>query len=111
VDQKPNHSGEVKMKIFDELKFRLWGFSTGRVVVLLDALAFLYLLCAAFVSADKNLPDLDHGRIHAHLGAVSWLLIGALVFCFLPPYNQTKLYFCWPLTAFLMVVLLLLTPL
>ena len=98
-------------KILEELKFRLWGFSTARMVLLLDALAFLYLLAAYPLSADKGLPDPEHGRIAAHLGVVSWLVFAALVFCFLPPFSKTKLYVCWPLTAFLMVAVVVLASL
>ena len=60
---------------------------------------------------DRSLPDREHEIVGAHLGVASWLVALALVFCFLPPFDKTKLYICWPLTAMMMFLLLLSVPL
>jgi hypothetical protein len=101
----------VLTKISDSFTFKLWGFSTCRMVVILDVLDFLYLITAFTFFADHGLPDPDHAKIYAHLGVASWVMVLALFFCFLPPFNKTKLYFCWPLTGLLIIVLMLVSPL
>ena len=99
------------MKFAEEFKFKVWGFSTSRLVLVLDALVFLYLVAAFVFLTDKSLPDPDHDRMRAHLEIASWLVFLALIFCFLPPFNGRKLYVCWPLTALAMFTVMLLAPL
>ena len=99
------------MKIAEELKFKLWGFSSCRMVFLLDVLAILYVLAACSFLVDKNLPDRNHDILGVHLGTAGCLIFLALIFCFLPPFNHAKLYICWPLTALAMILLLLSVPL
>ena len=76
------------MKFAEEFKFKVWGFSTSRMVLVLDALVFLYLVAAFGFLTDKSLPDPGHDRIRVHLEIASGLVFFALIFCFLPPFDR-----------------------
>ena len=96
------------IKIVGELKFKLWGFSTVRIALFLDALIFLYFIGYAILIQAK---PYDCSVARELLSPASVLLLLALIFCFLPPYSKTKLYLCWPLTGLAMLILMLLIPL
>ena len=97
------------MNISDKLKFKLWGFSSNRVVLVLDALFFLYLVCVFSPVVQRHYPGCSVTQ--ELLDPTGGLLELALFFCLLPPYNHTKLYICWPLTALAMFTVILLMPL
>lgn len=93
------------MKFADEIKFKFWGFSSTRLVLVLNILFFLYL-------AGVYSPWLQNlSATRELLAPAGGLLEMALIFCFLPPYSKTKFYLCWPLTGLAMLILMLLIPL
>jgi hypothetical protein len=96
------------MKIPDGCKFKLWGFSTTRMVLVLDSLNILFCFAGLALENSRyfNYPT---GNVFAETAAN--LLFLALIFCFLPPYNRPKLYVCWPLTAFTMILMFCLVSL
>src|ERR1035437_5993273 len=101
------HSGKVAMKISDELKFKVWGFSTSRVALTLDVINIAF--CVGCLALEANY---FHYSIGNDCGPVaSMLFLNALILCFLPPYDNFKLLVCWPVTGFTLIPMILLPSL
>jgi predicted membrane metal-binding protein len=95
------HSDEIAVKISDKIK--MFGFSTGRVVLILDVINIAFCISCRI---------LEENYFHYSLGnecgpVASTLFLMALILCFLPRYDNFKLLVCWPLTALILVSMIL----
>ena len=91
------------MKFAAEIKFKLWGFSTSRLVLMLHAAAILYVVGVCSLRVQESPPYPNWLEMEALMLLPVNLVALALVFCFLPPFDELKLYVSWPLTALAML--------
>ena len=95
------------MNFSEDLKFKVWGFSTSRIVLAVDVINLLF--CFGCLTAQDHFLDYPIGNECAPVA--SMLVLTALFFCLLPPFDNFKLLLCWPLTAVTMIAMLFLVSL